>query len=93
VTKRCGSFSHICDKAVVGFGMIPIFRLRIIVLRWARLYLYGLERVAHHGDEHVDEDDDDDDVVYGEQQQPHALHNVRAALLARGPRSLARTED
>ena len=44
------------------------------------VYLYVLERVAHHGDEHVDQDDDDADVVEREQQQSDGLDDAGGAV-------------
>jgi len=46
-------------------------------------HLYALERVAHHGDEHVDEDDDNCDVVERKQQHPDALDDRRGRVAAR----------
>ena len=43
------------------------------------MHLDFLERVAHHGDEHVDEHDDDDDVVDADEEEAGHL-NERGAL-------------
>ena len=38
--------------------------------------LYRLERVAHHGDEHVDENDDRGDVIEREQKHADRFHDA-----------------
>ena len=48
--------------------------------------LNGLERVAHHGDEHVGEYNDDGHVVQREQEQSHALDHGRGVPAAREAR-------
>jgi len=46
-------------------------------------YLYTLERVAHHGNEHVDKDDDDGDVVQCKQEHSDSFHDRRGVISAR----------
>ena len=43
-------------------------------------YLYVLERVAHHSDEHVDEHDEHSDVVDAKQEHAHVLHDRRRVV-------------
>ena len=46
--------------------------------------LYGLEWVAHHGDEHVDQHDGDGHLVDGKEDLTHTVHHERAGLWNKG---------
>ena len=62
------------------------------------MHLDFLERVAHHGDEHVDEHDDDDDVVDADEEEAGhlnergALRRVRHAVAVARARRAARLD-
>ena len=75
-----------CDSTTVPILNSPCLSLSIPAHAHASTCLNGLERVTHHGDEHVGEDDDDGYVVESEQKQSDALDDRRGVLSAREAR-------